>query len=89
MGGSDPEAELRAAFEKKYGDETWFHHITGIEVKDDGLEIKTDLDPKLDFETWSRICGQARGVAIDTGAIDSGEFAHVTGRNGVGGADCA
>jgi len=88
MGGSDPEAELRAAFEKNYGDETWSHHITGIEAKDDGLDITTDLDPKGDFETWGRICGQAYRVAIDTGAIDSGEWVHMRGRHGVGGVSC-
>jgi len=93
-GDSDPEAEFRAAFEKEFGAAPWYHHITGIKVKDDGFVLRTDLAPKRpvggsDFDAVGVICRAAWGVATETGAIDSGEFVNVKDRDGVGILSCA
>ena len=95
-GDSDPEAEFRAAFKKKFGETTWYHHITGIKVKDRGLVLRTDLDPDNDlpgsdfsFAYAGSICGPAYRVATETGAIDSGEYVNVKDRDGVGILSCA
>ena len=55
-----------------------------------GSTSQRTLTRKRDFEgdLAGRICGQAYRVAIDTGAIDSGEWVHVRGRHGVGGVSC-
>jgi hypothetical protein len=95
-GDSDPEAEFRAAFEKKFSAAPWYHHITGIEVKDTALDVTTDLGPESAWDgegEWSGtsgvICRAAYGVAIETGAIDGGEGVGVMGRDGVGLGGCA
>ena len=95
-GDSDPDAEFRAAFKKKFGEAPWYHHITGIEVKDTALDITTDLGPESAWngegewsETSGVICRAAYGVAIETGAIDGGEGVGVMGRDGVGLGGCA
>ena len=88
-GDSDPDAEFRAAFKKKFGVAPRYHHITGIKVKDGGLVLRTDFAPKSDFDAVGAICGEAYGVAIETGAIDSGEFVNVKDRDGVGILSCA
>ena len=80
-GDSDPEAEFRAAFEKEFSAAPWYHHITGIEVKDSWLDITTDLD--LSSSYAGSICIPAYGVAIKTGAIDGGEGVTVMGRDDV------
>jgi len=86
-GDSDPEAEFRAAFKEKFGEATWYHHITGIEVKDMGIEITTDLDPKS--AGWGPICSAAYGLAVDNETIDGGEGVGLIGRGGVGLGGCA
>jgi len=88
-GDSDPDAEFRAAFKKKFGVAPRYHHITGIKVKDGSLVLRTDFAPKSDFDAVGAICGEAYGVAIETGAIDSGEFVNVKDRDGVGILSCA
>src|SRR6476619_3389335 len=87
-GDSDPEAEFRAAFEKKVSAAPWYHHIAGIEVKDKGLDVTTELGPESAWDgegEWSGtsgvICRAAYGVAIETGAIDGGEGVGVMGRD--------
>ena len=92
-------AKFRAAFKKNFGVAARYHHITGIKVKDGGLVLRTDLAPKSDFDAVGAICGEAYGVAIETGAIDSGEYVNVHGladvasdskdRDGVGILSCA
>ena len=86
---SDAEADFLAAFKKKFGVEPQYHHITGIKVRDGGLVLRTDFAPKSDFDAVGAICGEAYGVAIETGAIDSGEFVNVKDRDGVGILSCA
>lgn len=96
-GDSDPEAEFRAAFKEKFGEATWYRHITGIKVKDRALNVKTDLGPESAWDgegEWSEtsgvICRAVFGVAIETGALDGGEGGvGVTGRDGVGLGLCA
>ena len=95
-GDSDPEAKFRAAFEKKFSAAPWYHHITGIEVKDRWLEVTTDLGPESAWDgesEWSGtsrvICRAAYEVAIDNEAIDGGEGVGVMGRDGVGLGGCA
>ena len=48
-GDSDPEAEFRVAFKKKFSAAPWYHHITGMEVTDASgrphIEVSTDLGP--------------------------------------------
>jgi len=81
-------AKFRAAFKKKFGVAARYHHITGIKVKDGSLVLRTDFPPKSDFDAVGVICGEAYGVAIETGAIDSGEWVHVKDRDGVGILSC-
>jgi len=87
-------AKFGAAFKKTFGVAPRYHHITGIKVKDGGLVLRTDFAPKRpitsrDFDAVGVICGEAYGVAIETGAIDSGEFVNVKDRDGVGILSCA
>ena len=46
------------------------------------------IAPKSNFDAVGVICGEAYGVAIETGAIDSGEWVHVKDRDGVGILSC-
>jgi hypothetical protein len=89
-GDSDSEAKFRAAFKKSFGETPWYQHVTGIDMKDRGLEITTDLDPDKDvpgsdlsFSYAGSICRPAWGVARETGAIDSSQGVFVTGTDGV------
>ena len=95
-GGDSDEVKFRAAFEKKFSAAPWYHHITGIEVKDRGLEVTTDLGPESAWDGesgWSGtsrvICRAAYGVAIDNEGIDGGEGVSVMGRDGVVLGGCA
>jgi hypothetical protein len=81
-------AKFRATFKKNFGVAPRYHHITGIKVKDGSLVLRTDFPPKSDFDAVGVICGEAYGVAIETGAIDSGEWVHVNDRDGVGILSC-
>ena len=94
-GDSDPEAEFRVAFEKEFSTAPWYHHVTGIEVKDSSLEVTTDLGPESKWdgegsgETSGAICRAAWGVAVATGLIDESEGVGVKGRGGRGLIGCA
>lgn len=95
-GDSDPEAKFRAAFEEEFSAAPWYHHVTGIEVKDDGLKITTDLGPESAWdgesesgETSRVICRAAWGVAFDNEVIDGSEGVSVKGMDGVGLIGCA
>ena len=88
-GDSDPEAEFRAAFEKKFSAAPWYHHITGIKVKDGWLVLRTDLAPKSDFDAVGVICGAAYGFAIEKEAIHHEGYVQVKDRDGVGILSCA
>jgi len=71
-GDSDPEAEFRTAFKKRFGQTTWYHHITGMEVADGRLKITTDHDSKSARRgTASSVpCGVAFRFALDHGLGD-------------------
>ena len=81
-GDSDPEAKFRAwfknlrfrvAFERSFGEASWYHHITGVEVADGGwLEITTDLDPKSDTEPDVRTLCEAAFKAADLAELGDG-----------------
>ena len=88
-GDSDPEAEFRAAFEKEFSAAPWYHHITGIKVKDRGLVLRTDLAPKSDFDAVGMICGAAYRFAIEKEAIHHEGYVRVKDRDGVGILSCA
>ena len=56
-GDSDPEAEFRAAFEKKFSAAPWYHHITGMEMTTPGrIEVETKLDPASDSKSEGVPC---------------------------------
>jgi len=83
-GDSDPVAEFRAAFEKKFSAAPWYHHITGMEVEvADGsrshIRLLTDLGPG-DGEPDRGFCGAVRDFAFDS--YDE-VFVTVTGSHGV------
>ena len=95
-GGSESEAEkFRASFEKEFSTAPWYRHVTGIKVKENGLEVRTDLGPESAWhgegsgETSLAICREAWGVAVETGAIDRSEGVYVKGRGGGGLISCA
>lgn len=85
-GDSDPEAEFRAAFEKKFSAAPWYHHITGMEVTDGSgrphIEVTTDLRPG-DGQPDRGFCGVIRGFAFDSGAYDEIATITVIGADGV------
>jgi hypothetical protein len=90
-GGSDAEAEFRAAFEKEFSAAPWYDHITGIEVTDgsDGrarIRVTTDL-PGLpagggDDEPDRPLCGAVMNFAVDSGAYDEIPIVGVFGADG-------
>ena len=75
-GGSESEAEkFPATFEERYGspenEATWYRHITGLRMGDDGyFRITTDLNGGND--TWGTICGAASKLALDLGELGDG-----------------
>ena len=81
-GDSDPEAKFRAwfknlrfrvAFEKSFGEASWYHHITGVAVADGGwLEIRTDLDPNSDSEPDVGTLCEAAFKAADLAELGDG-----------------
>jgi hypothetical protein len=85
-GDSDAEAEFRAAFKENFGETTWYHHITGIEVADGSgrahIEVTTDLGPG-NGETDGTICGTVMNFAVDSGAYDEIPTVRVMGSDGV------
>jgi hypothetical protein len=85
-------AELSAAFKERFGplgDEAWwYHHFTGINVKDGGLVLRTDLDPKSDFDAVGAICGDVYRFAIEKEAINHEGYVRVKDRDGVGIMSC-
>ena len=91
-GDSDPDAELRAAFEKNFSTAWWIHHITGMEVKERSgppqIKVTTDLGPESN-ETAGTICGAAINFAFESGAVDEHPEGMVTGSDGVGLGGCA
>jgi hypothetical protein len=66
-----------------------YHHITGIKVRDGSLVLRTDFAPKSDFDAVGAICWEAYGVAIETGASDSGDWVPVKGIDAVGILSCS
>jgi len=82
-GDSDPVAEFRAAFEKKFSAAPWYRHITGTEVVDGSgsvhIELTTDLGPG-DGQPDRGFCGAVRDFAFDS--YDE-VFVTVTGSHGV------
>ena len=86
-------AEFRAAFEKEFSAAPWYHHITGIKVKDRGLVLRTDLAPKSDavggFDAVGAICGVVYRFAIEKEAIHHEGYVRVKDRDGVGILSCA
>jgi hypothetical protein len=82
-GDSDPEAEFRAAFKKRFGEAPWYHHITRMEVGDKTVEIRTDLVPKDDFyETATPTLCHAAFKAADLAELDGIEAVHLIGADG-------
>ena len=92
-GDSDREAKFRAwfnnlkfrvAFKKSFGEASWYHHITGLEVADGGwLEITTDLDPKSDSEPDVGTLCEAAFKAADLAELRDGiKAVHVRGAYG-------
>ena len=93
-GDSDPEAKFRAwfnnlkfrvAFKKSFGEASWYHHITGLEVAaDEGwLEVITDLDPKSDNEPDVGTLCEAAFKAADLAELGDGiKAVHVRGAYG-------
>ena len=78
-GGSESEAEkFRASFEERYGspenEATWYRHITGMRMGDDGFfKITTDLGPENEGSEMSGvICGAASKLALDLGELGDG-----------------
>lgn len=96
-GGSESEAEkFRASFEERYGspenEATWYRHITGMRMGDDGyLRITTDLAPESEWsETSGVICGAASKLALDLGVLGDGiEGVYMVGSDGVQLGGCA
>lgn len=91
-GDSDPEGEFRAAFKETFGEATWYHHITGMEVADGSgrphIEVTTDLG-QGDGETEGGFCGAVRDFAFDSGAYDEIPTVRVIGSDGVELGGCA
>ena len=92
-GDSDPAAKFRAwfknlkfrvAFKTSFGEASWYHHITGVEVADGGwLEITTDLDPKSDTEPDVGTLCEAAFKAADLAELGDGiKAVHVRGAYG-------
>jgi hypothetical protein len=93
-GDSDPDAELRAAFEKNFSTAPWIHHITGMEVADGSgrphIKVTTELGPENNgSETASTICSAAINFAFESGAVDEIPEGEVIGSDGVGLGGCA
>jgi len=93
-GDSDPDAEFRAAFEKEFSAAPWYHHITGIEVKDGSgrphIKVTTELGSEnKGTEPMSTICLAAINFAFKSGAVDEIPEGTVTGSDGVGLGSCA
>ena len=93
-GDSDPEAEFRAAFEKEFSAAPWYHHITGIKVKDGSgrphIKVTTELGPENNgTETVRTVCLAAINFAFESGAVDEIPEGTVTGSDGVGLGACA
>ena len=93
-GGSESEAEkFRASFEERYGspenEATWYRHITGMRMGDDGyFKITTDLNEAND--TAGTICGAASKLALELGELGDGiEGVIVMGSDGVELGGCA
>ena len=91
-GGSDPEAEFRAAFKKKFGEATWYQHVTGIEVEDTWVEITTDFDqesnPSYTGPDGRGICGIAMHFALNNEVGDGIEGVRMMGSDGVEDGGC-
>ena len=50
-GDSGPNAELSAAFKKRFGEAPWYQHVTGVKMSSEHsnwLEVTTDLDEVSD-----------------------------------------
>jgi len=93
-GDSDPDAEFRAAFEKEFSAAPWYHHITGIEVKDGSgrphIKVTTELGRKSNgTEPMRTICLAAINFAFESVAVDEIPEGTVTGSDGVGLGFCA
>jgi hypothetical protein len=80
-GGSESEVEkFPASFEDLYGspdnEATWYRHVTGTRMADDGyFKITTDLGPENDEESEMSgkvICGAASKLALDLGELGDG-----------------
>lgn len=48
-GGSESEVEkFASSFEERFGETSWYGHITGMKLSSGNLEITTDLDSPSD-----------------------------------------
>ncbi|MDH4104148.1 MAG: hypothetical protein OEW52_11055 [Thermoleophilia bacterium] len=98
-GGSESEAEkFRASFEERYGspenEATWYRHITGLRMGDDGyFKITTDLGPENEegsVMSGTVICRAASTLALELGVLgDEIRGVNVKGRDGGGLVGCA
>jgi hypothetical protein len=64
-GDSDREAELSAAFKKRFGEAPWYHHVTGVKMSSENsnyLEVTTDLGAGSNT-LMGAICRAAYGFA--------------------------
>jgi hypothetical protein len=80
-GGSESEVEkFPASFEDRYGNSdneaTWYRHVTGTRMRDDGFfMITTDLGPETEeseLMSGKVICGAASKLALDLGQLGDG-----------------
>lgn len=97
-GGSDADAEFRAAFEKKFSAAPWYHHITGMEVTEDErdsgrphIEVMTDLGPGDGAPEAgdAGFCGAVRDFALESGVYEQVASVEVFGSDGVERGGCA
>ena len=78
-------AKFRAAFKERFGETSWYGHITGMKMSSGNLEITTDLDSPSDAGEIERgICGRAAKLALDLGMLGDGiKGVVMTGSDGV------
>lgn len=83
-GGSESEVEkFASSFEERFGETSWYGHITGMEVADGRLRIRTDLDSASDWETaGGPHCGVALRFAFDHEVDDEIDVVIIVGSDG-------
>ena len=66
-GDSDREAELSAAFKKRFGEAPWYHHVTGVKMSSEHpttyLVVTTDFAGNDSLS--ETICRAAYGFGVD------------------------